>query len=150
VIRPAQPSDRDAARALLVAQLEEHALPTAPVDGALVGALEDPARATVLLAFDGASDGARAIGVAYVAFTWTLEHGGRAAWLEELFVVPELRGKGVGGALLQAALDLARARGCHAIDLEVETDHARAANLYVRAGFRPHTRARYVKKLTEA
>jgi GNAT superfamily N-acetyltransferase len=145
VVRPALPSDRAAARTLLVAQLEEHALPTGPVDGALDGALGDPSRATVLLAFDGP----KALGVAYVAFTWTLEHGGRAAWLEELFVVPELRGKGVGGALLQAALDLARARDCLAMDLEVETDHARAANLYVRAGFRPHTRARYAKKLRD-
>jgi GNAT superfamily N-acetyltransferase len=146
VIRPAQASDRADARALLVAQLEEHALPPAPVDGALSGALEDPSRATVLLA----RDGERAIGVAYVAFIWTLEHGGRAAWLEELFVVPELRGQGVGGALLKAALDLARDRECLAVDLEVESDHARAANLYVRAGFHAHTRARYVKKLREA
>ena len=57
------------------------------------------------------------------------------------------RGRAIGGRLLEAALDVMRARGCHAVDLEVETDHARAANLYVRAGFRSHTRARYVKKL---
>ena len=92
-------------------------------------------------------DDGRTVGVAYVSFTWTLEHGGRTAWLEELYVVPELRGGGIGGALLDAALDLARARSCRAMDLEVESDHARAANLYVRAGFRAHTRTRYVKKL---
>jgi hypothetical protein len=33
-----------------------------------------------------------------------------------------------------------------AVDLEVEADHARAANLYARAGFRPLSRARFVRR----
>jgi GNAT superfamily N-acetyltransferase len=91
-----------------------------------------------------AEDGDVAIGVAYLSFTWTLEHGGKSAWLEELYVVPERRGAGVGTQLLERTLGEARARGCHAVDVEVEASHARAAKLYARAGFRMHTRTGWV------
>jgi GNAT superfamily N-acetyltransferase len=142
-IRSCTPADHSQARTLLAAQLEEHDIPTDSLDPALEGALSDPSRALVLLA---EQDG-QPIGVAYLAFTWTLEHGGKSAWLEELYVAPPYRGTGVGTTLLQAALSEATARGCLAMDLEVETAHARAANLYRRTGFHPHTRSRWVKKL---
>jgi len=86
--------------------------------------------------------------VAYLNFQWSLEHGGLSAWLEELFVVPEHRGSGLGRQLLQAACAHAGERGCAAVDLEVEEAHPRAARLYQRAGFAPHRRARWVKRLT--
>jgi len=142
-IRTCTSRDRAAARALLSAQLEEHAIPTDSLDAALDGALADASRALVLVA----EDAGHAIGVACLAFTWTLEHGGKSAWLDELYVVPSRRNAGVGRALLDAALREAKARGCLAVDLEVEADHARAANLYARAGFRAHRRARFVRTL---
>ena len=94
-----------------------------------------------------ARDGDAVVGVAYVSFVWALEHGGLSAWLEELYVLPALRGQGVGGRLLDQVLALARARGCAAVDLEVEAEHARSASLYARAGFRAHARARWVRPL---
>src|SRR5579872_1065229 len=87
------------------------------------------------------------VGLAYLAYTWTLEHGGQSAWLDELYVVPGERSRGVGTALLRAALDHAARRGCRAVDLEVEAAHARAARLYAREGFRPHHRARWYRRL---
>src|SRR5262249_46787957 len=142
-IRACTTADRAVIRPLFVAQLEEHRIPTGALDAALDGALRDPSRALVLVAEDAQG----VIGVAYLSFTWTREHGGRSAWLEELYVVPPRRSSGVGARLLDAVLREATERGCRAVDLEVETGHARAANLYMRAGFEPHTRARWVKKL---
>lgn len=142
-IRICTPADHHHARTLLAAQLEEHQIPTAPLDAALAAALSDPSRALVLLA----EDNGHPIGVAYLAFTWTLEHGGKSAWLEELYVTPTHRSTGIGTKLLEATLTEAKAQDCLAIDLEVETTHARAANLYRRTGFHPHTRSRWVKKL---
>ncbi len=83
-------------------------------------------------------------GFAYVAFNWTLEHGGRSAWLEELYVKPELRNQGIGRKLLAAVLARAAALGCEAIDLEVDRNHSQAENLYRREGFTRLTRARWV------
>jgi GNAT superfamily N-acetyltransferase len=90
----------------------------------------------------------RIIGVAYVSFNWTLEHCGKSAWLEELYVIPEWRNHGVGRSLLSSVIQQARACGCEAIDLEVDQSHALAENLYRRAGFSALSRTRWVKDLS--
>jgi GNAT superfamily N-acetyltransferase len=156
LIRTAALTDLDAALGLLASQFAEHAiaLPGNRLEAGLAGLISEPNRGFVLLASDGtvrAPDAARrlggpgsAIGLACTSFTWSLEHGGQSAWLEELYVVPERRGAGVGTRLLSAARERARAAGARAIDLEVEESHARAERLYVREGFRRHTRVRWV------
>jgi GNAT superfamily N-acetyltransferase len=138
---PARPEDADAVVALLAAQLEEHAIPLAAelLVQAVRGALEDDGRALILVA--RVDD--RPVGLAYLSFQWTLERGGRVCWLEELYVLPELRGRGIGARLLRATLEVAQARACLAVELEVEASHARAANLYARAGFRPLDRVHW-------
>jgi RimJ/RimL family protein N-acetyltransferase len=45
------------------------------------------------------------------------------------------RGAGLGRALLDAAVDWARGRGCHKVTLEVWPHNVRARRLYARAGF---------------
>jgi GNAT superfamily N-acetyltransferase len=87
------------------------------------------------------------IGIAVLAYTWTLEHGGRVAWLDELFVDAAHRGRGVGLAMLRRALEVAAAAGCRAVDLEVDADHERAEHLYEREGFRLLSRHRWAKSL---
>ena len=51
-------------------------------------------------------------------------------------VVPDARGRGVGGALLSACLDHARSRGWRALSLSVEDGNTAARALYERHGFR--------------
>jgi ribosomal protein S18 acetylase RimI-like enzyme len=56
-------------------------------------------------------------------------------YLAELYVTPQRRGKGLGRALLQTAIDVARARGADHMDLGTsEADHA-ARSLYESLGF---------------
>jgi GNAT superfamily N-acetyltransferase len=131
--------------ALLTAQLEEHAIPLAPelLAAAVTGALVDDGRALILVARDEGTP----VGVAYLSFQWTLERGGNVLWVEELYVLPDHRGQGIGTQLLRAALDVARARGCLAVELEVEASHSRAANLSARAGFRPLDRVHWTLPL---
>jgi len=141
MIELATPAAAPAVVELLVAQLGEHAIdtPRDAVERAVAGMLADPRRGFILV--DGAA------GVAWVSFTWSLEHGGLTAWLEELYIVPERRDSGLGTALLRAAEERARAAGCEAVDLEVDAEHTRAARLYQREGYRPLPRARWVKPL---
>ena len=87
------------------------------------------------------------LGIAVLAYTWTLEHGGLVAWLDELYVVPAARGRGVGRALLDTACSEASRRGCLAVELEVDRAHGRAEGLYERAGFIPLPRARWSRAL---
>lgn len=62
--------------------------------------------------------------------------GSGVARLYSLATQPEARGKGVGSALLDAAVQLAGRRGCRALRLEVRTDNLVAIGLYERLGFR--------------
>ena len=144
-ITRAVPTDENILVDLLLAQLAEHDIPTPreAVAAAVRGMLADPNRGFMMVArFEGSP-----VGVAYVSFNWSLEHGGLTAWLEELYVMPKLRERGLGRAALDAVEAAARAAGCAAIDLEVTAEHARAANLYLRHGWSTLGRARYVKKL---
>ncbi|MCW5889539.1 MAG: GNAT family N-acetyltransferase [bacterium] len=145
-IRRATAGDREAAVRLLAAQLAEHDIP-APrpqLEKAIDGMLAREERGAILLALrDGAP-----IGLAVMSQTWTVEHGGTAMWLDELYIEPAHRGGGIGARLLDAVVAEAQRRGARALDLEVTADHARAANLYARRGFQRHDRVRWVLRLT--
>jgi ribosomal protein S18 acetylase RimI-like enzyme len=55
--------------------------------------------------------------------------------IHDLAVVPAYRGRGVGRALLEAAAEAARARGCCKLTLEVQDTNHRARAVYARFGF---------------
>ena len=84
---------------------------------------------TVLLAGDGPD------GFAELRFRPSLYTGALDAYLEELYVVPERRGHGLGRALLEAAMEHARERGAAHIDLGTSEDDVAARALYESAGF---------------
>ncbi len=74
-------------------------------------------------------------GVAQMRYFPSLWTGGLEAYLEELYVAPALRGGGIGRALLESAMDTARAAGATRMDLNTgETDTAARA-LYESTGF---------------
>jgi GNAT superfamily N-acetyltransferase len=143
-IRVAHPEDLDAVVRLLAAQFREHdiVLDVSELQEGVRGLIVDPGRGAVILAGEP-----EPIGVAVLAYTWTLEHGGLVAWLDELFVVPEYRGQGIGRALLVRAMGVATDKGCRAVDLEVDVDHSRAERLYQREGFTALHRKRWAKRL---
>lgn len=153
-IREAHETDRAALASILHRQLAGHSLcpPLAVIDAAVGSILARPEMARLLVAVARGAHGAHGaiVGVAAVTFVLSLEHGGLSVWLEELYVDPPARGRGIGASLLRAARALASAHGAHAIDLEVETGHERVNTLYERFGFRRHARQRWFLPLREA
>ena len=130
---------------LLRTQLEEHdiALTGQALQRATQGLIEDHRLGRILTArLDG-----ELVGVAVISFLWTLEHGGPAAWLDEVYVEPSRRGAGIGRQLVEAAMQGARDSGCIALDLEVDAGHEAAERLYERMEFRRHRRVRWVRML---
>jgi ribosomal protein S18 acetylase RimI-like enzyme len=57
------------------------------------------------------------------------------SYLEELYVVPDLRGNGLGRALLEAAMETARGEGAEQMELGTSEDDTAARGLYESAGF---------------
>ena len=91
--------------------------------------LLESGEATVLLA---APEGD---GLALLRFRPSLWKESLDAYLEELYVVPERRGRGIGRALMEAAIELARERGAGDMHLGTSEDDVAARALYESLGF---------------
>lgn len=75
------------------------------------------------------------MGYLLLSKTFSQEVGGKAIWIEELYVAPEYQGQGVGSCALEMLFE--RYPDCRRFRLEVEPDNQRAAQLYGRLGFEP-------------
>jgi ribosomal protein S18 acetylase RimI-like enzyme len=75
------------------------------------------------------------IGYMVMCFGYSLEFGGRDAFLDEIYLREAYRGKGIGGQAIQYMVEDCRARGIKALHLEVMPGNARAIGFYERAGF---------------
>jgi ribosomal protein S18 acetylase RimI-like enzyme len=87
---------------------------------------------TDVLLVDG---GGGAAGVAVLRHRPSLWTAANECYLAELYVVPRLRGSGLGRVLLRACVDRAVARGCDFIDLSTTEDDEVARHLYESEGF---------------
>lgn len=78
-------------------------------------------------------DGER-VGYALLAKTYSQEAGGDVVWLEELYVLSQFRGQGIGGAFLEylkTSYDVSRLR------LEYTSVNNLACEIYKKHGFKP-------------
>jgi ribosomal protein S18 acetylase RimI-like enzyme len=82
----------------------------------------------------------RIVGYVAVCFGFSLELGGNDAYVDEMYVVPEARGRGVGRhALQQLHLPLAEL-GIRALHLEVDQHNHAAQRMYSALGYRQRDR----------
>jgi ribosomal protein S18 acetylase RimI-like enzyme len=81
-------------------------------------------------------------GVGYLVAVWgySLEWHGRDAFVDELYVEPPFRSRGIGSRALALAEEECRSAGIRALHLEVERPNTRAQELYRRLGYRDHDR----------
>lgn len=75
------------------------------------------------------------IGYVVVCFGWSVEFGGLDAIIDELFVRPSVRGRGIATEALVSLPNALSAYGLRAIHLEVSRENEAAVSLYRRAGF---------------
>lgn len=99
--------------------------------GAVRGFLAEPARGR-LWVFDAGDEAA-----GYFALTlgYSLEYGGRDAFLDELYVRPRYRGRGLGTRALATVKSAARELGVRALHLEVGRARPEVMAMYRKAGF---------------
>jgi ribosomal protein S18 acetylase RimI-like enzyme len=77
-------------------------------------------------------------GLAVIRFRTAIWTEGLEAYLAELYVVPDRRGRGLGRALMEAAIEAAREEGADHMDLGTSEDDVAARALYESLGFDNH------------
>jgi len=131
MVRIAEARDAEVVAALLHDFNTEFDTPTPGVAvlAARLRALLGGTSTVALLAGDPAS------GVALVTLRPNVWYDGPVALLDELYVRPDLRGRGTGTALLGRACDVVRERGARLFEVNVDEDDTGARRFYERHGF---------------
>lgn len=94
-----------------------------------------------------AREGGELAGYGVLACGFSLEYGGRDAFVDELYVRPAGRDRGIGSGILDAMEAECRRQGIHALHLEVDHDNPDGRRLYFRRGFVDHERHLMTKRL---
>jgi len=76
------------------------------------------------------------IGYLVLTLGYSVEHGGRDGFIDDLYVIDAARGRGVAAAALEFALAEATALGIRTLHLEAESENERAIGLYHRRASR--------------
>ena len=84
------------------------------------------------------------LGVALLAYRLNVSAGGLFASVEDLYVRPEARRRGVGRALLQAADERCEKRGISYVEAQVEVREAEL--FYAALGYEPETGVRVLSR----
>ena len=103
----------------------------AQVSRVLSRGLSDPA----LMSGWIAREEGEAIGYLLAAYVFSLEHLGLTAEIDEFFVLPGARGRGLGNRLMQLAEAEFRTRGCTKVFLQIGEGNAGARVFYRANGF---------------
>lgn len=145
-LEPARPEDEATVLAFARAMNAEDGHPLdARAEAAARRVARGEPNARCWLAFRDGDE--RPVGYLVLSIGFSVEHGGRDGFIDEIYVVPEARGAGIGRRLLDLAEVEARALGFAALHLEVERHNARAWRLYADLGYRDNHRRLMTKRL---
>jgi GNAT superfamily N-acetyltransferase len=100
----------------------------------LVHILNNPDVGLILVARKDEQD-EQIVGMVNLLFTFSTALGERVALLEDLIVLPNQRGSGVGSELLEKAIKTARLHDCHRITLLTDSTNEFAQQFYQKNGF---------------
>lgn len=138
------------APAVIAMMQDFYAIDGYPMDAAVSKGLffefiENPAlgKGWVIM-FDG-----QPVGYVILTFVFSFEYAGRIAFLDELFIVAPMRGKGLAKLALDFIATEAKSLSVKIIYLEIEPHNENAKKLYLSKGFKEHKRGLLKKELTD-
>ncbi len=88
-----------------------------------------------------------AVGYLVLTLGYSLEYGGRDAFIDEVYIRVSHRGRGIGQRALAFAEETCRSLGVRALHLEVERENSNAQALYRKVGFVDHERYLLTKRI---
>jgi len=103
---------------------------------ALLGPLGNPDIGRVWLI----EESGQAVGYVIALYGWSIEFHGRDCFLDELYIVPEFRGRGTGTRAMRLVEEELRGLGVRAMHLEVERANTGAQRFYASLGFEDRSR----------
>jgi GNAT superfamily N-acetyltransferase len=131
-IRPAREDELDEVMPLMRAYCDFYE--SSPTDEGLRTMLStliaDPSQGAVFIA----RDGGQAVGFAALDWKWSSLKGARIGYLEDLFVDPEARGKGIADSLIEICANRCRELAMPAMEWSTAPDNKRAQQVYNRTG----------------
>lgn len=94
------------------------------------------------------SVGDELVGYLVLTLGYSIEYGGRDAFIDEVYIRESHRGHGIGRQALAFAETQCRALDVRALHLEVERDNTSAHALYRKVGFVDHDRYLMTKSIS--
>jgi GNAT superfamily N-acetyltransferase len=132
-VRPIRPQELEGALALIAGYQRFYGVaePNDEANRFFFARFLETSRDGLLL---GAFDGDSMVGFACLYWTFSSVSAAEMALMNDLFVAGRARGKGAGRALIDAAAEAARARGCHHLEWYTAPDNATAQRVYDATG----------------
>lgn len=135
ILRQAKPTDTPIILSLIkaLAQYEHLSDRVSASVEALEKALFERQEATVILA----ELDQKVVGFALYFYNFSTFLGKKGLYLEDLFVLEEARNKGIGKALFQKCLDIAKTEGCGRMEWSVLDWNESSIEFYIKQGAKP-------------
>ncbi|WP_170382972.1 GNAT family N-acetyltransferase [Ruegeria atlantica] len=86
------------------------------------------------------------LGYIVLTFGWSIEFGGMDGFVDEIYIRPAVRGRGIATEVLLALPKALAGAGLTALHLEVDRAKVATQNLYARTGFKPRERYMLMSK----
>jgi len=87
------------------------------------------------------------IGYVILTFCFSFEFKGRTAFIDELYLKEAYRSRGIGGQVVNYAIQQAKELALTALHLEVEPHNEKGNKLYLNKGFKLHNRFLMTKRI---
>lgn len=145
-IRKLQKTDFETVLSMMLVFYASDALLIHPSEEVLRKTLSDALADTPYLEAFGFEEAGVLTGYGMVALSYSTEAGGLCAWIEDIYITPEHRGKGYGTRFLTFVKDRYGDRVAR-IRLEAEPENERAMAVYRKAGFEVLGYTQLVKEL---
>ncbi|HEY9839919.1 MAG TPA: GNAT family N-acetyltransferase [Candidatus Obscuribacterales bacterium] len=143
-MRPGQPDDQTLISTMMRQMYSSLEMIYTPgVEAAVAKILADPALGRIWLL----KHAGQVIGYATLSRWFSTELEGWTAYLDELWIEPQWRGKGLGSQVIAKLIAQCRADGLRTLRLELEDWNEGAERLYQRQGFKTEPRKLMTKWL---
>ena len=133
-IRKLQEKDFDRVLSMMRIFYASDALLIHPGEAVLRKTLTDALSDTPYLEGFGFEEAGALVGYGMVAMSYSTEAGGQCAWIEDIYIEPDYRGKGYGTCFLEFVKQRYAGKVAR-IRLEAEPENERAMAVYRKAGY---------------